>query len=402
MEGLGVRGEGRGMALTRFALWHAACYNPTDMNMRIPAVVLALCGAGACLALSPDDVIVVANSRVPASRAIAAAYCDAHGISSNRVVFVDVEDRSDMTSEAYRRRIEAPVLAAVTQAAARCVVLCYGIPWRIVNGRRDTPPHPSTSTWASVDTELATLGKSGTAGLPASPNPYFGQSAPFARNDMLLVARLDGANARDAQALIVRAEAVEATAGGCAMIDQQPVVNNGSNGVIRAYNMALERAAAWLESQGISVILDAGQELATPPANRPVLLYWGWYAGPNGDYTSNTYAGCEWAFGAVAVHVCSFGAAGMRRTQSAVPGLVADGVSATIGSVHEPLVQGWTVPDVFCVNYFRRDGSGLTFIESAYAATPFLSWQMLFIGDPLLRYRPYSARQPVASTQAER
>jgi uncharacterized protein (TIGR03790 family) len=362
--------------------------------MRISAcvhvcVLIAVCAAARpCRALTAGDVLVVANARLPASREVAQAYCTAHTIPSNRVILVDVENRSDMTYGSYRTAVEEPVLAAVKATDAKCIVLCHGIPWRIIDGDKTTPPHPATSTWASVDSELATRGGSGTRGMHASPNPYFASSEPFDRRDMLLVGRLDGANARDALALVVRAEAAEALPATYALLDKQPVVNGSSNGLVQAYNKAMDRTAAWLQSQGIRVYLEGSQELARLSDDVPPLsLYWGWYAGPNGDYTSNTYGGLRWGFGAVGVHVCSFGAAGMRRRESAVPALVADGVTATIGSVHEPLVQGWTLPDIFCINYFRQDGSGLTFIESAYAATRYLSWQQVFVGDPLLRYQ---------------
>jgi len=140
-----------------------------------------------------------------------------------------------------------------------------------------------------------------------------------------------------------------------------------------------------LQQLGIPTLLDTRQELA-PDSPPQLQFYWGWYADPNGNFTTNTYKKYRWATGAVAVHTCSFGGRDLRRTQSAAAGLIADGASATIATVNEPLIAGWSRPDIFFSNYVRPKGSGLTFIESAYAATPFLSWQTVFIGDPLMRF----------------
>ena len=335
-------------------------------------------------ALSPNDLIVAANANSPASLRVAQHYLDTRAIPTNRLISLNVPDSRAISQQLFRTAIERPILAFASQHHARCVVLCYGLPWQVT----DDGPSPSdnifSSRWASVDSELATKGASGSPGLHGSPNPYFTSSHPFSRTDMLLVARLDGLHERDAHALIVRA-ALRAPRCHTAFFDLQPTVNNSRDGLVARYNAAIANAARYLAANGFDVVLDPHETLLSSPGS-PALFYWGWYAGPNGDCTSNSYAGFKWQPGAVAVHVCSFGAAGLRRPESAVPALVREGVCATIGTVFEPLVAGWTVPDLFFKNYFRPDGSGLTFIEAAYAATPVLSWQHLFIGDPLLTF----------------
>ena len=335
-------------------------------------------------ALGPRDVIIVANANSAASKRVAQSYREARGIGNERIVLVDVPDARAISQELFRAAVEQPVLACASQHHARCVVLCHGLPWQVV----DAGPSPSdavfSSRWASVDSELAAKGASGTRGIHGTPNPYYGSTRPFDRDDMLLVARLDGATERDALALITRAR-LFAPRRRAAFIDQQPTVNGARDGLIARYNDALAGAARHLAACGLDVTLDPHEPLLSAPG-APALFYWGWYAGPNGDCTSNTYAGLKWQPGAIGVHVCSFGAGGMRRPESAVPALVREGVTATIGTVFEPLVASWTLPDLFFKNYLRADGSGLTFIEAAYAATPVLSWQHVFVGDPLLRF----------------
>ncbi|MCX7004328.1 MAG: TIGR03790 family protein [bacterium] len=348
--------------------------------------VCCLAWCGTLWALTPRDVLVVANRTGGASKEIAAAYCAARAIPRDNMITICVPDVGSVSQAVYRAQIEAPVLAAARARQTRAVVLCHGIPWRVLDEGPDAG-NPLSTAWASVDAELATKGRAGTAGLLLSPNPYFRSSIPFAREDMLLVARLDGATPRDVLALIARATNAVPAAAGCAVIDLQPTVNGNSDGMVTAYNQMLARAAAWLRSQGLTTMVDTNQALIPTPAT-PVSFYWGWYAGANGDCTSNTFGDFRWTPGAVGVHVCSFGASGLRLAQQAVPGLVHAGVSATIGTVFEPLVAGWPQPDIFAHNYVRADGHGFTFIEAAYSATPFLSWHTVFVGDPLLRYTP--------------
>lgn len=355
-----------------------------------PPILLLLASALCILhsnlssALSPTDLIVVANASSPASLRVAHHYLETRTIPSNRLLAVHVPDTRAISQQLFRSAIELPVLAFASQHHARCVVLCYGLPWQVT----DDGPSPSdnvfSSRWASVDSELATKGASATPGVYGSPNPYFASTQAFNRSDMLLVARLDGLQERDAHALIVRA-ALRAPRCHTAFFDQQPTVNNSRDGLIARYNASIAAAARYLAAAGFDVVLDPHESLLSSPGS-PALFYWGWYAGPNGDCTSNTYAGFKWQPGAIAVHVCSFGAAGLRRPESAAPALIREGVTATIGTVFEPLVAAWTIPDLFFKNYLRLDGSGLTFIEAAYAATPVLSWQHLFVGDPLLTF----------------
>ncbi len=349
------------------------------------AVVVAGCFSFPCAGLGSHDVLVVANAQVDGSRRVAEAYSNSRGVPKRNLLLLDIPSTSAVNRASYCSRIEAPVLAAVEKTKTKCVVLCHGVPWQVKDGWPHPGVSPVSSSWASVDSELAAKGKSGARGIRAVRNPYFGSREQFNRNDMLLVARLDGASVDDSLALISRAR-VGLQRKGRAIIDLQEVVNGQSNGFVRLYNSCLAASADWLSRQRIETVLDTRQKMISP-GGRPVQFYWGWYAGPHGDCASNSYVAFDWQPGAVAVHVCSLGAAKMRRVKSSVPALVHAGATATIGTVHEPLVEGWTRPDLFFRNYVRRDGTCLTFIESAYAATPYLSWQNVFVGDPLLRFR---------------
>jgi uncharacterized protein (TIGR03790 family) len=58
------------------------------------------------------------------------------------------------------------------------------------------------------------------------------------------------------------------------------------------------------------------------------------------------------------------------------------GVVATVGATSEPYVQAFPLPEFF----FRLLVDGrLGLAECYFLGTPFLSWQMVLIGDPLYR-----------------
>jgi len=328
--------------------------------------------------------MLVANSQVPGSLAVAEEYCRVHSIATNRILSLSLPANSTVSQDIYRTAIQLPVLRAAKRQQAKVIILCYGMPWRIVDNGPSPRQSPFTSSWASVDSELAAKNHTGSLGYKAVPNPYFGKQFPFNRTDMYLVARLDGPNAAAALNLITRAQ-IKPQPPFRALIDLQPEVNGSSGKNVYSFNANLTRTAIYLRQAGIPTRIDSNQELS-PASPEPLQFYWGWYAGPNGNFTTNTYKNYRWAPGAIAIHTCSFGARNLRRTQSAAAGLIAAGATATIGTVNEPLIAGWPRPDTFFKNYVRPKGTGLTFIESAYAATPFLSWQTVYIGDPLMRF----------------
>jgi hypothetical protein len=62
------------------------------------------------------------------------------------------------------------------------------------------------------------------------------------------------------------------------------------------------------------------------------------------------------------------------------------GVAATIGPVGEPYVEAFPVPELF----FGLLLEGKATLAECFAlSSPFLSWRMVLIGDPL--YRPFRA-----------
>jgi tetratricopeptide (TPR) repeat protein len=119
-----------------------------------------------------------------------------------------------------------------------------------------------------------------------------------------------------------------------------------------------------------------------------IAIYAGWYdGGVSGPFTRPTV---EFMPGAFAYHLHSFSAQTIRSASANWVGpLLAKGVTATMGCVEEPYLEG--TPDImsFLVRFMYF---GFTFGEAALACQNSLSWQTTVVGDPL--YRPFG-RQPL-------
>jgi tetratricopeptide (TPR) repeat protein len=196
----------------------------------------------------------------------------------------------------------------------------------------------------------------------------------------LLVTRLDGPTPEIARGLVDKAVQAERDGlWGRAYFDlrltQDPNYKLGDEWIFNAATVA--RLA------GYEVYADTNEATFAPsfPMSQ-VALYAGWY----NEHASGpfTLTNCEFMPGAFAYHLHSFSAATIRTTTEHWVGpLLARGATCTMGSVAEPYLQFMPDMGTFMGRFLIY---GFTFAESAYAATPTLSWQTTVIGDPL--YRP--------------
>lgn len=76
----------------------------------------------------------------------------------------------------------------------------------------------------------------------------------------------------------------------------------------------------------------------------------------------------------------------MRKENTKVwcPNMLRDGVAATIGPVYEPYVSGFPLPEIF---FDALTEGYMNLGESYLISLPYISWQMILVGDPL--YRPF-------------
>ncbi|HZI33019.1 MAG TPA: TIGR03790 family protein, partial [Candidatus Binatia bacterium] len=366
-----------------------------------------------------DEVVVVYNSQMPASKAVAEHYAAVRHVPARQIFGFGLTTNEVMTREDFTDFLQKPLAQKledaglwkfskvatfsspgkpepeefrVTESKIRYAVLCYGVPLKIA---------PSSTlkelagklmgdqfrrNEASVDSELAWLPRLRMK-VPLTgplPNPLYGctnRAELNCTNGLLLVSRLDGPTPEIANGLVDKAvEAENSGLWGRAYFDARGLATNDNYYLGDAWMMA---GAEICRQLGFEVETDTNG--LTLPASFPmshIAIYAGWYSGePCGPFTQ---AKMEFMPGAFAYHLNSFSADTIRSTTRNWCGpLLAKGATCTMGCVYEPYLQ--FTPNI--AEFLQTLGNGYTFGEAAWVSQNALSWQNTVIGDPL--YQPF-------------
>ena len=381
-------------------------------------VVLVASGEGLSARAGGEEVVVVYNTAEPESKTVADYYVQKRRVPAKQVFGFKLSPGADMSRAEYRDSLLRPLVAGlktrglvkfgpvplpgtngvaphterrIVEASFRYVLLCYGVPWRILPDASLVEPEAETMrpefrrNEAAVDSELACL--------PLCEKPYVitgfvtnraygttNSSGLHPTNGVVMVARLDGPSAEIARGLVDKAlEAERDGLWGRAYFDLRgsvdPTLKAGDDWIRGAAEMC-----RWL---GLETVVDTNADVF--PASFPmsqIAFYAGWYR----EHVCGPLAlpRVEFMPGAFAYHLHSFSAANLRSTnQHWVGPLLAKGVTITMGCVNEPYLGG--TPDIATFTT-RLLFHGFSFGEAAYAAQSTLSWQTTVVGDPL--YRP--------------
>lgn len=389
------------------------------MKNILGSIGILLAGICCCRGETGENVVVVYNSHMPESKAVALHYAERRHVPSKQVVGFDLPKGETMTRSEYRNDLEKPLLKfleskklfsfradlgaakkdsvqwKLAESKIRYAVLCYGVPSRILRDNGLTEPEAENMkvelrrNEAAVDSELALIPLNNSKRVLAGPvaNAFYGTTNAASlnpTNGILMVARLDGPTAAIASGLVDKAiEAEKNGLWGRSYFDLRGVTNE--------YKLGDDwiRAAAEVNYKfGFETILDERPE--TFPADFPmsqIAFYVGWYdANVSGPLKKTDV---EWMPGAFAYHLHSYSANHLRSTnENWVGPLLASGATATLGAVEEPYLAA--TPDMGAF-FARLMFLGESFGEAAYSSQSTLSWQITVVGDPL--YRPF-ARKP--------
>ena len=359
-------------------------------------VLCALVVALPAAALEPAEVVVVANEENPEGLALARRYMRKRDIPPDQLVRVRTTLAERCTRAEFEAEIRRPVRAALDRMGAggrriRCLVSIYGLPLA-VHAAPGEQAGGAADTRASVDSELALVLADDYPLAGWIANPYFlgfrDLKTPVDRDHVLMVARLDGPDPAAVRRLMDDARAVERRGlAGAACFDARwpdRPLTPGADGY-RRYDSSLHAAASMLRIGGrlSSVRLDDREGLFQPGDCPESALYCGWYS------LSRYVDAFTWVRGAVAYHLASGECATLRTPGSQVwcQRLIEEGVAATIGPVNEPYLQAFPPPDLFFPTLVE---GWLSLGETWLVSLPYLSWQMVLVGDPL--YRPFAPR----------
>ncbi len=356
------------------------------------------------------NVLILANSADPDSLRIARHYAEVRHVPAANLFALKMPLDEAITWREFIATIWQPLLdqlvpagwidaipMATTDGIGRtkyapyshriaALVVCRGVPLKIEHDpalAAEVKPFTNRAEFrtnaGAVDGELALLALPNYPINAFVPNPLFQNEHPsaFELGQVVKVARLDGPTAGEANALVDRAVTAERTGLlGRAYVD---VANRDNVG-----DPWMENAARQLLDLGFDTSVDRapGTMPVTARIDAPV-LYFGWYSGAiDGPFL---LPGFRFAPGAIALHIHSYSAATLRQSTGAWTGsLVARGVTATVGNVHEPYLH-FTHPPHLLLRALAR---GATLADAACYALPALSWQAVLIGDPL--YRPFA------------
>jgi len=358
-------------------------------------------------------VVVLYNSHVPASRAIADHYAAMRHVPANQIFPFGLTTNEVMTRADFKEFLQTRLAAdlvenglwkfgkvtvgasthqrghsetGVVASKIRYAVLCWGMPLKIAE--TDTPPTDSglNRNEASVDSELTWLPRLQNQVPLGGPliNYLYGctnREELSPTNGLLLVARLDGPTPQIANLLVDKAMAAESNGlWGRAYFDARGL--QPGDRYYAGDKWMLDGARVCL-AKGFDVDTDTNAE--TYPASYPmsqIAFYAGWYAGDAcGPFAQPTV---EFMPGAFAYHLFSFSAATLRSSTDCWCGpLLAKGATCTMGCVYEPYLE--FTPNIAL--FLALFCSGDTFGEAAWASQRGLSWQTTVIGDPL--YRPF-------------
>lgn len=350
------------------------------LALRFAISTLALMLAGGCRSAAPkaantlkptgpvhENVLVIINENSKDSVEIGNYYIAKRNIPAKSVLRVKCEDSESFKDwKSFSEGLFYPLRAYLDKGDNRTridyIVLTKGIPFGGLN--------------ESVDQVLGIINTFET-GTIQTPNPFFDAKEPFSskKYGFYLVTRLDGYDAQQAKRLVDLSLKAKPRKG-LFILDQDPTRNTGG---YQAMNRAMEEAAKSLKERGFEVLLDTGANFVG--WQKEVMGYISW--GSNDKFYSRLqYKSNSFAPGAIAETVVSTSARTFKHAtegQSLIADLIESGVTGVKGYYGEPTLAAMAWPQILFDRYTR----GWNLADSFYAASRFIRWRDIVVGDPL-------------------
>ncbi len=341
-------------------------------------MLVALLLAAPLCAIEPSEVLILANTKAEGSVDIADYYAGLRGIPSENILKLATSANEEFTRDEFNKEVWEPVRKFLADhPKILCIVPTRGVPLKI---KGTTPAKGSFEghTEASLDGELM-LARNDTLEIDgAKENPYLEQDRHITVEDKLLVVcRLDGPTIESAKGLVEKALLAEAcTPEGKNYLDTRGLTSK--DGYQQRDDIMEQVAKAWT-TLGIPFTHDEKPEVVDLSTFEDPLHYYGWYAGgqkPAGQVRFHT--------GGIDVHLHSFAGATVRNPGANWCGpLLSWNATCTYGTTYEPYTVGFPYEHIM----WDRLAKGFCFGEAGMMANHLLSWQSVFVGDPL--YTPY-------------
>jgi len=329
-------------------------------------VLVALVGLPA--ASAPTNVLVVMNANSPDSIAVARYYMAKRAITDKYLCKVYCPSDEQIEDEVFAKTILTPIKQRLETSGLKdkidYIVLTKGIPIR------------TADRWG-IDSALTCMFSGYNVQMH---NPYFGEKRHFSHReyDMYLVTRLDGLTVADAKSLVDRAIAAKPLKG-LFLLDISPGWDKSPG--YKPVNDAMRAAGEQLKRDGFHVELDQTRDFVVRTG---LMGYYSWGSN-DGNYTQAAFNKLSFEPGSIAELGQSTSAYTLtsNRTlqgkRSYITDLVAQGVTGVKGYVYEPYTDALARADIL----FDRYTHGYNLAESFYAASSYVHWRDIVLGDPL-------------------
>lgn len=321
------------------------------------------------VAAGPKNVLVVMNASSPDSVTVARYYMAKRGIAEKYLCKIYCPTDEQIKDDVFSKSIRTPVMKFLSTSGLKdkidYIVLTKGIPIR-------TAEHwgidsALTCMFSQYDTQME--------------NPYFNENKHFSHTEynMYLVTRLDGLTVEDAKSLVDRALKAKPDKG-LFLLDVSPNWDNASPGY-KMVNDAIRRADGQLKRDGVRVEMDQTKDFIVRTG---LMGYYSWGSNDQ-SYSQESFNKLRFVPGSIAELAQSTSAYTLtsKRTllgkRSYITDLVAQGVTGVKGYVYEPYTAALAHADIL----FDRYTHGYNLAESFYAASNYVHWRDIVLGDPL-------------------
>lgn len=323
--------------------------------------------------VSVNRVLVVKNAASPDSVAIADYYASKRRAPKTHLLNIACPAKEECKREEYDKLIRDPVkdYIAKKRLDVDYILLTKGIPIRVTEGGY------------CVDSLLATLDWTLLTGRTV--NPYFNKNERFTHKkyNLYLVTRLDGYTRAECLRLVDNALKAKPAKGPFLL---HPDFKYGAN--YKVANDGIVEANKILKAKGFETIYN---EKGPIPPGRNLAGYFTWAHNFHGfdkaEYRRTTFVPGALAETVVSTSGRSFASPDAPGRQSLIADLIRQGVTGCKGYVSEPYVDAVARAHIL----FDRYTSGYTLAESFYAASQFIYWKDIVIGDPICAPYAWSA-----------
>jgi len=342
-----------------------------------------------------DDILLIINNNSALSKEIGQYFAEKRKIK--HILYVDASTAETISRPVFNDTILQPLkdhlITNSLEDKINYFVTTKDVPLRI--SEQDTSDdninNPNTYDRACVDSEINLLNgpledRIGEGGRLS--NPYNQEDEHFFSKDygIYLTTRLTGYNLSEIKAIIDNAlnASGEELGQGLFVLDVDPDRDGGSYEI---GNDWLRDANVSLKSRNFNTFLDENDTYVTYQEN--VTGYASWCSNDHHD-TDHAKPHNQWLPGALAETYVSTSGRSFDYPPSYGQSLIADiiyeGVTGVKGYVYEPYLDAIAHPDIL----FPRYVDGLNLAESYYAASQYMGWMDVVVGDPKLApFRSY-------------